>query len=155
MSHRTNIFILDCFPDCQQDDEQTWTATQTRLWLWCRGALALGGLMLALQPAGPPTTSCQLSLIMSCGLGTVLCLEYGNDDSERPDVPGDCGVALCGVGHAAVHAACGGGHGGGAGVCSGGDTAASFPSSYHFGLVQWSRVRCTKPPYATWPSAVE
>ena len=94
------------------------------------GALALGGLMLALQPAGPPTTSCQLSLIMSCGLGTVLCLEYGNDDSERPDVPGDFGVALCGVGHAAVHAACGGGHGGGAGVCSGGDRAASFPS-YH------------------------
>ena len=49
-----------------------------------------------------------------------------------PDLPRDCGVALGGVVHAAVHAACGGRHGVVAGVCSGSDRAASSPSSYHF-----------------------
>ena len=62
--------------------------------------------------------------------------------SVKPDLPRDCGVVPGGVFHAAVHAACGGRHGGGAGGCSGGDMAASS----HYGLVQWSRVRCTKHP---------
>ena len=63
----------------------------------------------------------------------------------KPDLPRDCGVVLDGVVHAAVHAACGGRHGGGAGGCSGGDMAASS-LTYHYGLVQSSSVRCTKPP---------
>ena len=67
-------------------------------------------------------------------------------------MPRDCGVALSGVDHAADHAACGGRHGGGAGGCSGGDIVAS---SHTLGLVQWSRVCCTKHPSYTWPSAVK